>query len=115
MWHAARAGGGGTPPMCALQVLAEEFKSAVECYATCPGPVPLFNGGLADLTATGPDHAAALLREHGVAVQPVCPTHAATVPHLRRHTSHSGVKLTPVGERAVRRQSRVRAGVDASD
>lgn len=57
-------------PLCE-QVLVEVFKSPVECYVICPGPIPLFQGRLPDLTAESADDAQHLLRQFGVAVLPV--------------------------------------------
>eukprot|EP00892_Ulva_mutabilis_P011969 jgi/Ulvmu1/9144/UM005_0242.1 len=54
-----------------VQVLTEVFMSPVECYVTCPGPVPLFHGSLADVAAAGPDEACDLLKQFGVTVLPV--------------------------------------------
>lgn len=71
-----------------LQVLSEEFKSPVECYVTCPGPLPLFQGSLTTLTASGTEHATQLLRQHGVVVLPVrCySSHTRTCDHACMHT-----------------------------
>ena len=54
-------------PNYGVQVLTESLRVPVECYLTCPGPVPLFSGSLGLLT-TEPSAAAQCLQEHGMAV-----------------------------------------------
>lgn len=50
-----------------VQVLQELLKVPVECYLTCPGPVPLFSGNLATL-ARPASVAAQCLSECGITV-----------------------------------------------
>jgi hypothetical protein len=56
-----------------LQVLSERLQVPVECYLTCPGPVPLFSGTLTMLTVH-PSEACQCLRDHGLAVLKVLST-----------------------------------------
>lgn len=55
-----------------MQVLGEQLNVPVECYLTCPGPVPLFSDSLETLTVR-PAAAVQCLQDHGLAIMQVLP------------------------------------------